>query len=260
MLNDFLRYDMLLLGLGFLFILVLRLLWEKNNTGERGYLAFALLMLANAGLAIRSLSAFPTDPKNAWLLGLSPTRWLLIMVLLLLSLLPIALAWLRPEWKLAWMEWARIRKPALQRMSVLFLLMGLGFQFWSPFVLRAGVDTQLARIGPLVGWGMGALLLLAIMLEGMKGSLTRPLQEYGLIIRGFFREHPPLIYFGMLFVLILLTQINDKGYAHFSDFVEFPEIGIIWDNWIEESWEALGAVEILLAAAVIKLRQDRISM
>ena len=256
-LNNLLRHDLRLLILGGGFILGLRILPAKKDVGEGGFWLLALLMPINGLLAIGALMALPADPKNVWLLGISFTRWLLIAGMAGLSWLPILLAWQRPAWIENWLVWVRPRLRRWQWIAGLLIFMGFLFQLWVPFAIRPGLDAQMQRLAPMVGWGMGALLLAWLLLEGMQGSLTRPIRAYYKIKRDFFRRHPALIYFGVMFSLLLMAQINDKGFLIFTDYIAFPKIDIAdWNLWTEEVMEVAGAVEVMLAAVVLRMRAE----
>jgi hypothetical protein len=248
-----LRYDLGLLGLAALNLVWMQLDRRRGEPAARAAWVLVFLLLLNGVFALVFLASLPTDPKNAWLLGYSAARLLLMSGLALASLLPLALLVAAPKRVYVVLDGLWTRRRRIGRWISLLLLMGLVFQLWAPLVSQPGRDAQIARLAPLLGWVMGLALLLLVYFPAREGRFSRSLREYWQDLLALLRRHPALIYFGWVFLLLLTSQINDKGFTHFTYFISFPDIGVPdWDNWTEEVLELAASLEILLAAAVIR--------
>jgi hypothetical protein len=106
-----------------------------------------------AGLALASLLLIPSDPKNAWLLGLSKSRWVMAAALGALLVLFAGLAWrFKDEKKLA-AQWRRLASLVSQH------------RWYLPLILFAW--------GAVPGWGYLYLRIVHDNLTTLQGFLIR---------------------------------------------------------------------------------------
>lgn len=252
-----LRLDLALLaGLGLLWWLAR---WGMQAASADAWQARSLRLVLSASLltslvTLAYMLSLPADPKNAFLLGLSPFR--LAVALGLLAASGLAAWLLRPTRQprlLAWLG-ARMGRLALPGSLLLaaLVLAGLVFQVQASFTFLPDALVRLERILPLALWATAQALWLWLGIQLWTGRLRTPLTTLASDTLAAFRSHPSFIYVAVALGLIFVAQLIDQNYLPLDEMLHTPGYHIeYWAVWVEESLEMIGAFLFAAAALVM---------
>lgn len=143
-------------------------------------------------------------------------------------------------------------KASLRRLQALALgviIAGLIYEFWTPFITYPDQKVIVDRITPIVAWAIFSSTLVISAIQSWKGKMTRPLKSYLVPLQGFVKENPALIYAITAILIIVIAQVNDKGWVLLGEYFAIPNVGISdWGWWTEEVFEFTAAIEFFVAS------------
>ena len=254
----FTQIDSFAIGLSLAYVFSLRRNPKAKNFAFRILSQLTAFLFFAGLLSIFSLASLPTDPKNAWIFTYSRSRVAMMAGIFVFSILPmLILAYLRNREDRARSLYSRLdalipSKKALRRLTqiaVIGILAALIYQFSTPFVLYPDQKTIIERINPAVAWLLFGSVLLLTAVQAWKGKLTRPLQAYTEPIRIYVENNPVLIYALAAILLVVVAQVNDKGWLLIGELLAFPDSGVLdWGWWTEEVFEFTAALEFYAAS------------
>lgn len=250
---------------GFVILIIFWLRYLKNSgLGEKRKMLVPKMFIGSnlvfgLGTLIWLLS-IPGDPKNAWLLGFSPTRIITILGILLFISGWVILG------RIYWYQtsWGKKVREGIDRLlnsksgkifiwiTILIVFSLVYYQIY--LVFNPLPDLLLSRLDPVLflAVAVGSISLVSVI--GWQGGFTRPFQDYLNIIRKFFRDYPAWIFGFYAIVLVVFAQILDK-------YLPFPKDLVAIDapfhiNWVlEELYELLGGLFMLFGALLIPFRE-----
>jgi predicted secreted protein len=258
--------DGLVLVLVFAFIAILRYRSsQQENPALRRrllYLFLSLSLIAGTATLARVLS-IPPDPKNAWLLGYSKTRIVImggVLAVLLALLYYVIYLSLRPDYRGRALErldkfrrgkWGKV----IRTTAVIGVVIGLCYQVVFSFNPFPDYRDFFDRLTPLLAWMLAESVLLLLLINGWRGRLTHPLRYYGRPMADFFSNYPAYIYLLVAIGLMVFAQLLDQGYL-----VLPPSITALTHNSygpIEELSKFMAAVLLFLSAFLVMAPGER---
>lgn len=260
--SKFMQIDLLAILLSAAYIIVLRSRQKENRLKEQILFQLTIFLLITGLFSILSLALLPADPKNAWLFGYSRSRVAIMAGILLLSSFPIVLiGYFKRVSNAKQLSGSRIQEvlnsqSSLQRLRALALaaiVAGLIYEFWTPFITYPDQKVIVDRITPIVTWALFSSVLLLSAIQAWKGKVTRSMKSYVDPIREFFEDNPALIYATTAVLIIIVAQVNDKGWVLLGNYFTVPSIRITdlgW--WTEEVFEFTAAIEFYAASLFYK--------
>lgn len=256
--SRFLQMDSLAIALSLVYLFSLRRNLQTKQLTSRILKQLTTFLFIAGLLSIVSLASLPADPKNAWLLSYSRSRIAMMTGIFVLSATPmLVLGYLRKVRGGAKSLHSRLdavfsTKKILRRLtlgSIVATFAALIYQFSTPFVLYPDQKTIIERVNPMMAWILFSFLLLLTAVQAWKGKLTRPLRGYTEPIRIYLQNNPALIYALFAIILVVVAQVNDKGWVLIGELFAFPDSGVLdWGWWTEEVFEFTAALEFYAAS------------
>jgi hypothetical protein len=254
-----LKADISAIVLSIAFIATLRVKTTAKNLANKVPSTLAtFILIAGIGTLI-TLAHLPADPKNAWLLNYSRARVVMMTGVFILSALPLLFLSISNR-KIVWAQELRERLVKSNRYldvikygAILLILLGITYQFSTPFITYPDQKVIVGRITPITVWLIASSLLVVTAIQALRGKLTKPISAYLDPIRNFFRTNPSVIYALMAVLLVIVAQVNDKEWLLIGDYFSISNIDIAdWGWWTEEVFEFTAAVEFFVASFFYK--------
>lgn len=199
----------------------------------------------------------PGDPKNALVLGLSPTRLAMVAGLAAAAALPAWLLWRPQRWPAlqarisAWLGRRALRVAASLLLAAVALA-ALWYQVNASFTFLPDDLVRLERVMPAVFWAMAQAAWLWLAVQIWSGRLRNPLITMLRDVLQAFRQHPTFIYVAAALLVIFIAQLIDQNYLPLDDMLYTPNYRIQhWAGWTEETLEMIGAFLFAIAAFVM---------
>lgn len=263
--SQFLLYDVGFLIGGIFLALAQRPKPGRKNDVQRNEMVIRVTFVNIFFLSVLSLFLLfrlPTDPSNVWFLSFSRVRTLTMAVLFSAGLITMLLSLRMMSSSsrqvtvdavtrlIAREGLAKKVAPAIKGI----LLLGLLFQLVAPFNAHQERLVQLSRLTPVVMWVLGVAIFFMVFLRALRGEY-----RYDVIIEStkgtvskFFQNYPSYIYVAISVFLVLFAQAIDKDMITLNG-VLYPSLGGLenWSWWIEEIFEAVGGVFLVIAAFLV---------
>jgi hypothetical protein len=258
LISQFIKFDLVVIALGLAMLLAFRK-YRKNAKSimESG---LALLSGVISMWALFVLANLPADPKNAFLLGYSLSRFLPMLGLDGFAFVAFGAAFFGRQSSLqehlrGWLEYSH-------RWLSTMLLIGLAGSLVLQMQLSMNVDAQdivrIARIIPLLNWSLlqFSLIGLWILLQkpatidsllGLPGRFTRWLSA-----------NPTALFAISALSLVGIAQLLDKDWISVAPIFEKSNLWVSnWNLWIEEFFEAAGGILLAMGTFYFPKSSDQ---
>ena len=229
---------------------------EKPTAIPRRVFQFLLLSLILATLAATGwLLSLPAEARNSFALGFSLSRLAMILAMLLVGVVTPAFGLVAGQARTdgivkklsSILVTRKLRTIAVVALWS-FLLFGIAYQIWASLVSFTGQIAILERMNPPVVWitALCALTLLAI--PAWQGGMQTRISNVVAQIKTFFVNYPIYIYAVFCILLVGFAQLMDQDRISLAQYIAFQNPwGEEWNYWLEETFEMIGAFELLVA-------------
>jgi hypothetical protein len=252
--QGFLAYDAGILAFVFAFVAIFRFRMDQAKEAEwqERLARFTAGGAAAIGLAFTAyLLLLPADPTNAFMLGFSLTRLTIVVGILLLSLAPLVLLFIKKAEVLKRLR-ATLKKQSKARWlgatAALALLGAFAYQIYAPFAFLPDQQVRLERTTPLVLWLMAEVAVSLAAGLVWRGKFRLPFRTARRQFANFVNEEPAFTYTVVALVLIGIAQLIDLEFIPLNQWIVTPNFHVkLWGLWTEEVFEMTAAYEFLAA-------------